>query len=275
MAHRLPQQVAILCKLLNNQDIDIYIHVDKKVDINLFQDKINEPNISFIQNRTKTYWGGFSQVETILHSFTEILNHVKYDYICNISGQDLPLKNITNLIQFLQENKGKEFIENIPSNSTHSWWRENKRRVEKYSFINFIIPGKYRLEQLVNKLTPIRIRPHGFIFSGNSSWFCLTQDAVKYIISSYKTDKRLTNFFRYVWGADEIYFSTILYNSPFREKMVGNLVHTVWEKEGVHHPKVFTMNDINNLSLSNKFFARKFDVTVDQEIILHLQKTLS
>jgi hypothetical protein len=57
--------------------------------------------------------------------------------------------------------------------------------------------------------------------------------------------------------------------------MVGNLVHTVWEKEGAHHPKVLTINDINDLSSSSKFFARKFDVMVDQEIILQLQKELS
>ncbi len=275
MAHQLPQQVAILCNLLVKTNVDVYVHIDKKAELKEFKKEVSNPEITFIQNRVNTQWGGFTIVETIIKSYDEILNKSAYDYICNVSGQDLPIKKIEDILNHLEIHNGKEFIENIPYTNELGWWKENKIRVEKYSFINLNLIGKYKLERIVNAINPGRKPPHNVTFSGNSGWFCLTQDAVKFIISSYKTDKRLTNFFRYVWGADEIYFSTVLYNSPFRDKMVGNLVHTVWEKEGVHHPKVFTMNDINDLSSSNKFFARKFDVNVDQEIILQLQKTLS
>ncbi|MEY3085271.1 MAG: hypothetical protein RL037_1451 [Bacteroidota bacterium] len=275
MAHRLPQQVAILCNLLLNKNVDVYVHIDKKAELEEFKKEVNNPGVTFIQNRVNTKWGEFSIVETIINSYDEILNKSAYDYICNLSGQDLPIKRIEDLLSHLEIHNGKEFIENIPYINKLGWWKENKIRVEKYSFINLNLIGKYKLERLINAIKPRRKPPHNVTFSGNSGWFCLSQDAIKFILLSYKTNKLLRNFFRYVWGADEIYFSTILFNSPFREKMVGNLVHTVWEKEGAHHPKVLTMNDINDLSSSNKFFARKFDVMVDQKIILQLQKELS
>lgn len=274
MAHQLPQQVAILCNMIAKTNVDVFLHIDKKTELQEFKKTISNPDITFIQNRVNTQWGGFSIVETIINSYDEILNKSSYDYICNVSGQDLPIKSINKLIKHLEINNGKEFIENIPFINEVGWWKENKTRVEKYSFINLSFQGKYKLEQLFNAINSKRKPPHNITFSGNSGWFCLSQDAVRFILSSYKTDKRLTNFFKFVWGADEIYFSTILYNSHFREKMVGNLVHTVWEKEGVHHPKVFTMKDFNDFSVSNKFFARKFDLKVDKEIIYHLQKEL-
>jgi hypothetical protein len=84
----------------------------------------------------------------------------------------------------------------------------------------------------------------------------------------------MTNFFRYVWGADEIYFSTVLYNSLLRNSMVGNLLYTEWPSENKLHPKVFTAQDKMLLHQSNKFFARKFDYTIDKEIIDYVQ-TLS
>lgn len=39
-----------------------FIHIDKKVDINPFKDKLSKcENVIFTKKRVKTYWGGFSQ----------------------------------------------------------------------------------------------------------------------------------------------------------------------------------------------------------------------
>lgn len=267
MAHRLPEQVAVLCERLLHHSIDIYIHVDKKEEEKAFKEKIQAPKINFIKKRTNTQWGAFSIVETIITSFEEIISRNQYDYICNISGQDLPIKSMDKLMSFLNENAGKEFIENIPFEKENRWWIENARRVETYSFINMNFIGKFRIEKLINLLLPKRRSPENIIFSGNSGWFCLSSNAVSFVISSFKNQKELTRYFKFVWGADEIYFSTVLYNSPFRNKMIGNLLHTEWLSEDKLHPKVFTLLDKFQLQHSNKYFARKFDASIDKEII--------
>ena len=198
----------------------------------------------------------------------------KYDYICNISGQDFPIKTMPQLINYIKENYGSEFIENKPYSLDDTWWQENASRINKYSFINMKFKGKYKIEKLFNTITPIRKHLNNIVFSGNSGWFCLSNEAVSFVISSYKQNKNLNRYFKFVWGADEIYFSTILYNSTFKDKLIGNLLYTEWLPSDKLHPKVFTAKDKLQLKQSNKFFARKFDYTIDKEIIDYVQ-TLS
>jgi hypothetical protein len=271
MAHRLPEQVALLCKCLVHNDIDIYIHIDKKVNDSSFKKIIHTPNTYFIQNRTTTEWGAFSIVDTIINCYIEIMDSNKYDYICNISGQDFPIKTMTQLLNYIKENYSSEFIENKPYSLDDSWWQENESRIKKYSFINLKFKGKYKIEKLINAITPIRKPPNNIVFSGNSGWFCLSNEAISFVISSYKHNKDLNLYFKFVWGADEIYFSTILYNSTFKDKLIGNLLHTEWLPSDKLHPKVFTAKDKIQLQQSNKFFARKFDHTIDKEIIDFVQ----
>ena len=271
MAHRLPEQVALLCNCLVHNDIDIFIHIDKKIDQSIFKNEISTTGITFIKKRTSINWGGFSQVETIINCHQEILEYYKYDYICNISGQDFPIKKIGTLLDYIKDNFGKEFIECRPFSLADDWWQENAKRVQKYSFVNFNFRGRFKLEYLVNKLTRNRKTNKEIIFAGNSCWFCLSYEAIVYIQSSYKHNNKLNDYFKFVWGADEIYFSTILYNSPFKDKLIGNLIYTEWLPNDTSHPKVFTSKDKIQLQQSNKFFARKFDYTIDKEIINYVQ----
>jgi hypothetical protein len=271
MAHRLPEQVRALCDRLLHRDIDVYLHIDKKVDESIYIGKGLNSNINYIKNRTDIQWGCFSIVESIITCYQEIQSKLKYDYICNISGQDLPIKSMDQLIEFIKNHKGKEFIEQVPFTIENEWWKENKRRVQSYSFINLNFIGKFRIERIVNLIFPNRPPPRNICFSGNSGWFCLSNNAISFIVDTYKKNRRLTNFFRFVWGADEIYFSTVLYNSPFKDKLIGNLLHTEWLPSDKLHPKVFTSEDKTQLERSNRFFARKFDITIDKEIIDYVQ----
>lgn len=275
MAHHQPKQLAILCKSLQHPKIDIFIHIDKHANNVDFTSAIKEYKYRLISKSIFVKWGGFSIVQSIINSYQEILASGTYDYICNISGQDLPIQPLDNLLEFLSIHKGDEFIENIPSNSEHPWWIENSIRVTKFSFINLNFPGKYRLENIINKITPARKLKDNYIFSGNSGWFCLTSNAVEWVITTYKQDRSYNLFFKYVWGADEIYFSTILYNSFFRSKMKGNLVFTQWNTLNRLHPQLLTLDAFDELIQSKKFFARKFDLASDSQIIIKILNHIS
>lgn len=270
MAHKLPKQLSYLCDSISHTDIDMYIHIDKKVDQSIFQFEIGNRPVKFIKNRTSTRWGAFSIVETIINCYKEILGIYKYDYICNISGQDLPIKKIEILIDYIKTNAGREFIESRPYNLTDQWWVENARRIHKYSFVNYNFRGKFKLEQLVNTFTGKRKFNQPIVFAGNSGWFCLSHEAILYILHSFKENVKLTRYFKFVWGADEIYFSTVLYNSPFKDNLIGNLVFTEWPLYDKSHTKVFTIEDETQLLNSDKFFARKFDYTIDTPIIKNI-----
>ena len=91
------------------------------------------------------------------------------------------------------------------------------------------------------------------------------------MLNSLKKSKGLKQYFKYVWGADEFIFSTLVYNSPFRSKIKDNLVFMLWPIHGEAHPQTFNINDFDLVMASGKFFARKFDNKVDNEILKKLE----
>jgi hypothetical protein len=78
----------------------------------------------------------------------------------------------------------------------------------------------------------------------------------------------LVRFFKYVDVPDEIFFQTVLLNSPYRDIIVNdNLRHIDWKDPTAGSPAVLTRSDFPALAESPKLFARKFDVRVDAGIL--------
>jgi hypothetical protein len=267
LAHKNPVQLNELIEILDCNEIDFYIHLDKKVKKKNFDSFEEKNNVFFIENRVSTKWATFSLVQATINSLREIVNKEKYDYINFISGQDLPIKSKNDIVQFLRDNDGTEFITTIPFSKYNEWWIENERRVFNYNFQNWKIPFKYKIQKLVNLITQKRENPNGYIISGNAQWFCITTNCAKYIINTIDTNKKLVTFFKYVWGADEFLFSTIVYNSPFKQKTKENLTYVDWEIQNKGHPKTLMIDDFEKIMASDKLFERKFDINIDQSII--------
>lgn len=89
------------------KDNDIYIHVDKKSNINDFRDLSDR--VKLIKERVNVQWAGFTLVKATLNLLSNVKDN-NYDYIFLISGDCLPLKNSTEIKKILKENNGKEFI---------------------------------------------------------------------------------------------------------------------------------------------------------------------
>jgi len=243
----------------------VYLQVDLKADIQLFEEYRKIPNLIFIRNRININWGGYSQVQGMLNSFEEIVPYFENDqYVSVISGQDYPLLSNRKMNEFLLANQGKAFMEYFP---IYERWKEAIPRLEKFHFTDYQFPGKFNLEALINKLLPKRVPPKELIYVGRSSWFTLTVEHLKYVLNFLSTHKRINNFFKLTWGCDEFVFQSILYNSHFQSQMVNdNLRYIDWSQGGAR-PKILTINDAKQLQESNKFFARKFDETIDADIL--------
>ena len=84
----------------------------------------------------------------------------------------------------------------------------------------------------------------------------------------------VVRFFKYVWGADEFIFSTVIYNSPYTAHVRENLLYLDWT-EGKANPKVLTVADLDVLIHSEKWFARKFDADIDSAVLDRLEAHMS
>lgn len=269
LAHKNPAQLEKLIVALQHPSFYCFIHVDKKAEIKQFEFLLQYQNLSFIKNRTKIFWAGYGTIQATINGIKEILP-LQYDYINVISAQDFPLKTAEEIYQFFLKNDGKEFITCL---SVKHEWQEAEVRIKKYHFINWRIPGKYAVEKIVNKLLPVRKFPLDFEMVGRSNWFAITHNAAKYIIDFLAAHKEVVRFFKYSWGADELIFSSILYNSPFKNKIQENFIYVDWSEKKAH-PKILTNQDFNALISSDKLFARKFDADADAEIIYKLENYL-
>jgi hypothetical protein len=110
--------------------------------------------------------------------------------------------------------------------------------------------------------------PEGFRPFGGSSYWCLPRECIQYIYDLTIQQRAFVEFFKYVDVPDEIFFQTIVLNSPFREMAVNDdLRYIDWKDPEAGSPGILLTSDFENLVASPKLFARKFDVRVDPEIL--------
>jgi hypothetical protein len=282
--HRCPVQLTRLVNALNtpiiNYDPWFFIHVDKKSFIQDFAQQCNHDNVRFIHQREEVHWGDFSQVTATLNLLREAIVH-NADYYIFLSGQDYPIKSTEYIYNYFSHNSTSEFIEYSPISSdglASSMWR----------FQRTYLPGSwipYRNVRMTLNHTVIRLLPlpprrflPGFQPYGGSQWWCLTHSCISYILEFIENNKHYESYFRYTICPDEMFFQTIIINSPYQERVINdNLRFIDWsdcEQGKGYSPNVITCDYIESLASSAKLFARKFDINVDTNILNFIDANL-
>lgn len=114
LAYNDPENLYRLINRLNDR-ADFYIHIDKKSEIKEFTTLFEDyPNVTFIKDRVKVYWGGFSIVQAELNLVeTALSKNNSYMRYVLLSGSDYPIKDTKEIHRFFEQNKDTEFIRGI------------------------------------------------------------------------------------------------------------------------------------------------------------------
>jgi hypothetical protein len=267
MAHKDPSQIERLLKKFDHEAVDFYIHLDKKVDMSDFIYLQNIDRVYFIKKRTKVRWASYSFMNAILTSFNEIFeSSYPYDFISVMSGQDYPIKPVSSIYSFLEDNIGKNFI---CYEEGDEWWNHAVTRINKYHFTNFDFKGRYRLQFLVNALLPERKFPLPYTLYGGPRAMCMTLglDCAKYVVNFIEGNKKLRRFAHFTWGPDEFLIPTIIMNSAYKDSVVNNNFYYIDWSQGGSNPKTLTVEDFETLIKTDKMLARKFDISEDAIIL--------
>jgi len=266
VAHKNPAQ---LVRLVNRFDAGLFhnfIHIDGRQSLAAYAELVALPHVTLLEPRRKLNWAGYGFVQITLEGMATILGHNDhFGYISVMSGQDYPIRPAKALYEHLYASGGKEFFDVIAVDPD---WPVALHRYEGYHFIEWNIRGRYRLEDMIN----VFVAPRPFYNNklepyGKSAWFTASVDFAEYALKFMTNNPDYERFLRTVWNPDEFTFNTMAMNSPFRDRLVNsNLRHIDWS-EGKANPKIFRVSDVPDLVKGECFLARKFDTTVDADVL--------
>jgi hypothetical protein len=270
-AHKDLAQLNALVAQLRDDDFIVYVNLDRKWALGA--DAVDPP-ARLIRHRINVHWGTFSQVQAVLHSLHQIVAEVpEFDKVLFLSAQDFPLLSNTRLKAALAALRGCELLDTVAIGTATGQWDADFR----YQFFH---PGAggapYRLAcSLANHLmrtSGLRRRlPGGLRPYGGSSWWALSRDCVCELLARVAREPRIERFFRSVDCPDELFFQTLVMNSAFGERVLGqNFRYVQWPEDGARNPKVLDEHDFARIAASNAHFCRKIDSTVSAALLPRL-----
>ncbi|MBS4540021.1 hypothetical protein GOQ27_16205 [Clostridium sp. D2Q-11] len=266
-------QLIRLINALKNDLVIIFVNIDKKFETNFNKEKIlksTDTDVKFIKNNIEVYWGGFTVVRSTFNALKEIYHsNTNFDYLTLLSGQDYPIKSSEYILKYFSVSNDVQYIDSFKIPSPLEWSHE-KGGIERleyyYDFDNKNLEWDYYLNLMKNNNIKRKLLDNTN-FYGGSAWWTLSYECIEYIVKYIDNNYKFLNFFKYSKHPDEMIFNTIVMNSPFNKNVVNiNLRYIEWIL-GISHPKILTIQDIDKLLTSDKLFARKFDISVDSQIL--------
>ncbi len=270
MAHNEPGILQRLILILDHPENDIYVHIDKKSNLNDFKLSPNlcvHSHLFILPHRIDVRWGGYSLVVCEMQLMETAYNNGDYDYYHIMSGTTLPIKSIAYINDFFERHKGTIFLgidigdieKTIDSRiKFHYFFVDRSLRLinnRLASHLNGISIRLQRLFQLLRHSShPLKI---------GAEWCSLTSESVVLLLSS---KEWIEKTFKHGYCVDELYKQTVIWNSPLKNKLykVGNslegcMYEIDWHRGSVHSPYTFSQKtDVDMLLKSDRLFARKF-----------------
>ncbi len=261
--------------LLDDDRNDFYIHIDKKVkdfDFDEFKSLAKKSNVFFV-DRSSINWGGYSQIKCELTLLKSALKG-KYSYYHLISGVDMPLKSSDEIHKFFELNSGKEFVHFSRQEDFNSGIYN---RFNKYHFLQEHCKSNNLINQCERVLLKIqsilgvnRNKDNDIRFGFGSNWFSITHELADYVVSN---EQMIYKLYKNSACCDEIFLQTLVLNSDFKNRLFYvnddgdyySCVRFIDWKRG--NPYVFKKEDYNDLINSKCMFARKFDLSLDKDIV--------
>lgn len=280
--------------------------MDKKWDISaeqILEVSNISPNVYVCKTRISCALDTWSLVQATYELLKFAKINGKYSYFCFMSGQDYPINPISFIVEQLNQLYPKSLIDCTPYDETN-WVASGFKRIrfiKMHNAVEKIVNTKmyqhvcmipvYILEFGVTLVfgSPIkRLRRSGCKLFGGSAWWILPWQIVDDVIDQIDKNTDIVKAFRLKTTPEETFFQTIAMRSTLADMVDLNPIDAVSQncmtyayfqdvdKKPTGHPYVFTIHELAKIKAlsSSFFFARKFDIEVDKEIINQIDSEL-
>lgn len=237
LAHDNPSHLKTLTSALNDFDDRIFIHINKKSNIQQFKEVAQQHHVSIIPNRTTIHWGGFSMLQAVfnlLYAAREA--SIPFQRYCLISGSDYPLRNNQKIHSYFEKYSEYEFI-----NIRDIFQKEKIHLLPRLKY--FVFETGLTRETTLNKIffqindKVLKTR----LFTRNyqrhlgslkpyigDAWWILSDRMVSYMLHFIETHPQVVDFYRHTAHPLEALIHTIIGNSPFFDCVRHNVTYTDW-----------------------------------------------
>ena len=257
IAHNEFEILQRLVSALDAPENDFYIHFDKKVrTIPVIH--VGKGRLFILPVRYDVRWGDYSQIAVELTLMEYASANNTYDYYHILSGTHLPIKSLSEINAFFESHRGKEILHLWPTDKRDI---DNKLQrfnlfvrgfTSRFSCIRYASQGLWRCIQKFQKILRIRRFPSE-LFQKSDNWVSLTDSAVRYLVDH---TEEIHKKYRFSYCGDEYFVATELCNRRDRFQIFDCAILKVdFER---YNPKVYTIEDFDDLKSSPCLFARKF-----------------
>lgn len=290
LAHKQPQQLARLFRAIHHEADTVVLHIDARApqDMHALASELaaRHPNVRVLPPRG-IVWGGFGIVAVQLEAMAAALDSRRpWRHFVNLSGQDFPLRPRAEIITDLAARPETSFVRWFDP-IRNPLWKNARDRMTRVHLTHPAIdrllhtPGLgRRLRALLgcrNSLPVVpfyrRRWPDFFRYYGGSNHVVLSRAACDYLVTA-PAAHRIARWLRSAAIPDEIFFQSALLNSPLAPTILNDDRREIDFPAYAAHPRVFTADDFPRLRSSEKYWARKFDESVDGEILRLLSSHL-
>jgi Core-2/I-Branching enzyme len=313
LSHRPPGQLVRLLSALRSQlpDAPIVVHHDVYREELPSAEVEHISDVHLLASRGPVGWGDFSLVDAYCWSLAWMIKHVDFDWVVMLSAQDYPIKPLSGLAEDLASDGADAVIGAMPVGllSTAAVRRDMHRRYSYQYRQAAVRPrgswlpdhlrhalrrGTGHLIDVVNIIQPFfkiyrfpDLIPYRFGWRARnapfdrrhpcwygSMWFGMSWEAAEYVMNYMADYPEFVDYYSKTIIPDESMIATLLFNSPQLRVSSRELHYTRWSRTKSGHPDVFGAADLDDLLTAPQYFARKFDIAADAEILDKLDEVI-
>ncbi len=295
LSHHRPEQVEALANriLALSPNGHIVVHHDVTAPVAPWNGR--PPARVHLLDRTRVLWGDWSMVETSLRLLRYAADELGADWGAFLSGEDRPVvdlarwelamaaRQIDGLIPATVVDRKPTFGRSPTAGDVnfvrYSYrWRElpplrggtravvdAARRVSRYAQPLFKIEYTNRRDRFFLGLPRRRRLPPGWTLYSGPQWVACGSRAMRALLD---VDQSVVEWYRRTWIPDQSFFQTVLHNQPGLVLDTTPLTYVVpYRAKQQRGDMVLRLDDLAVIHNSGAAFARKFDPSIDAEIL--------
>lgn len=306
IAHKNIDQVIRLVRILEDDEIDFYIHLDKKWKLNdadIERLKAASRHVTVVNKRISGFLDTWSLCEITIELIKSALRTEKdYSYFALLSGQDYPIKSIEDIKNTFEQRYPKPLIDCTPMVKDnwiysgfkwirfHGYYRMVERIAKSRKARKLLLLPAYAVQFVVTYIagSPYkRLMKADCALYGGSAWWILPREIVELCVAEVESNTEIVKAFKLKNTPEETFFQTMTMRSSLSSLVDINEPYEVLQNcmtyayffddthEPTGHPYILTEDNFEMLRNRRELFARKFEMNeslslmdrIDREIL--------